>query len=153
MVSRRRRPRPAQQEAEGLRIGAVSCGICALWMGSVAALAEAPFEGNDRAVRAASGQEIQLGVYANVNESCSGLPAPDLRITTAPTRGTLTVKLVALSLKADSKVCPEKKVPALGLYYRAGPESEGEDAARVEAVAGASAKGQHFTITVTRRME
>lgn len=136
-----------------MRNRAIGFGFCAIWMGGVAASAEEPLQGGDRAVKAAAGQEVQLGVYANVNEACSGLPAPDLRITTAPTRGTLTIKLVALSLKADSKVCPDRKIPALGLYYRAGPESDVTDSARVEAVAGPSAKGQSFTITVTKHME
>ncbi|KAB1071745.1 hypothetical protein [Methylobacterium planeticum] len=104
-------------------------------------------------MKAAAGQEVQLGVYANVNEACSGLPAPDLRITAPPARGTLTVKLVALSLKADSKVCPDKKIPALGLSYRAGPESDVTDTVRVEAVAGSSTKGQSFTIAITKHME
>lgn len=127
--------------------------LIALLLAAPPALAEPAPGGDDRSLKAAAGQEVQLGVYANVTAECSGLPAPDLRIATPPSRGTLTVRLVALTLKSESKTCPDRKLPALGLFYRAGPDWGVTDTVRVEAVAGSSTKEQTFTIAVTQHME
>ncbi len=124
----------------------------ALISGAPGAAQETP-QVENLAIQAAISQDVQLGLFANVNQACTGLPAPSIRIATPPTQGVLTVKLVVLGLKPDSKSCPDKKIPALGLYYRTTAKGAASDTVRVETVAGTSAKTHSFAISITGQKE
>src|SRR5215213_449465 len=46
-----------------------------------------------RSVRAMSGQSVRLSVHFTLKQHCSAQPAPDIRVVTPPSNGTLSVRV------------------------------------------------------------
>lgn len=123
--------------------------LVAIWPlgGSAARAQPSPAES---AIKVVGGQEVQVGVFANTNPSCTGLPAPEIRLLAPPSQGVLAVKLVAIQFGKEAKACAEKRVPALGLFYRANAGVEGGDSVRVEIIAGTASQSKFFTLTLSK---
>ena len=105
----------------------------------------------EREVKARSGRETRLAVFTNVKPDCTSGALPTVRLVTAPTNGTITVKRGKLRA-TNIKQCLALEVPALAAIYRAPPEFEGSDTIVIE-VRPAEGNGapqlRRFTITVT----
>lgn len=122
-----------------------------LSMVSIATLAALPVaaqtapNGGEKQIRAKPQQEVELSVFANINPDCTGLPAPQIGVAAAPTRGMLIVRLGVIRVPDTSPQCAGRRVPALSVVYRA--ESEGSDTVRLQMVAGQAKQSQSYSIT------
>jgi len=104
-----------------------------------------------REVKAQSGQDIRIGVYANIRPDCSAGPAPTLRLVTSPQNGKITIKKGRLNA-TNLKQCLAVEVPALVAIYRSSADFEGTDTAVIEIrSAQGSVQVQRFTIQVGKK--
>jgi TolB-like protein len=99
-----------------------------------------------------SGQEVLVNGHKNWKPGCKPAPLPFIRITRQPEHGAVELRRGTFVItqswnKAADLSCIGKKVPGLGLYYRAGEAFHGEDAFRYELVSGVM-KQQSFDFEV-----
>ena len=79
-----------------------------------------------RSVEAVSGKSTRLGVHGDVTKDCKLGPLPEIRITTSPKHGALTVRQ-GKSKAGSLKRCPSLEVPVQGVFYEANPGYAGPD--------------------------
>jgi hypothetical protein len=105
----------------------------------------------EREVKGQSGQDIRVGVYANIQPDCSAGPLPTIRLVTSPQHGKITIKKGRLNA-TNVKHCLALEVPAYVAIYRSPADFEGTDAAVIEIK---SAQGniqvQRLTIQVSKK--
>lgn len=104
----------------------------------------------EKAVQVRPGDETQIGLFANLNPTCNGLPAPQVAIVTAPTRGMVIVKMGLLRVPESAANCGGKQVPAMAVTYKANAEAQGSDTVRLDLGMGAKIQPQNYQITVTK---
>lgn len=102
----------------------------------------------DRAVKAAPGQIIRVGVYADIRPDCTSGPLPGIRLAHAPAHGTVSVKRGMLKA-TNVKQCLALDVPAFVAFYRASADFAGADEFDLEITFASGRKElQHFRVSV-----
>jgi hypothetical protein len=104
----------------------------------------------EKAIQAKSGDETQLGIFANLNPTCNGLPAPQVAIVAPPARGTLIVKIGLLRVPDSAANCAGKQVPAMAVGYKVNADVEGTDTVRLDLGMGTKIQSQSYQITVVK---
>ena len=103
----------------------------------------------DRAIRAAPGQSVRVGIYTSIGPDCTSGPLPGIRLAEAPAHGTVSVKRAMLKA-TNVKQCLAIDVPAFVAFYRAAPNFSGVDEFELEMTfAGGRKEIQHFQVTVS----
>ena len=103
----------------------------------------------DRAIRAAPGESVRVGIYTSIRPDCTSGPLPGIRLAEAPAHGTVSVKRAMLKA-TNVKQCLAIDVPAFVAFYRAAPNFSGADAFELEInFAGGRKEIQHFRMTVS----
>ncbi len=103
----------------------------------------------DRALGAAPGQNVRVGIYTSIRPDCTSGPLPGIRLAQAPAHGTVSVKRAMLKA-TNVKQCLAIDVPAFVAFYRAAPNFTGADEFELEVTfAGGRKEIQHFRMTVT----
>ena len=103
----------------------------------------------DRAIGAAPGQSVRVGIYTSIRPDCTSGPLPGIRLAEPPAHGTVSVKRAMLKA-TNVKQCLAIDVPAFVAFYRAAPNFSGADAFELEInFAGGRKEIQHFRMTVT----
>ena len=127
---------------------AAACMAAALiafaWVAS--ALAEGHI--SEKSARAQSGKDVRIGVYVNVKPDCTSGPLPAIRLSEAPSNGTVTVRKGNVTA-TNYKQCLALQVPAFVAIYRSRGEFSGIDTLELEVkYANGRVELQKFRITV-----
>jgi hypothetical protein len=85
-----------------------------------------PVPAPQREFNAQADIDVRVGVYVNVRSDCTVGPLPDVRLTTPPEHGTVSVKQSSLTL-TNYKQCLAAEVPAIVAIYRAATGYTGTD--------------------------
>ena len=91
----------------------------------------APLERN---VKAQSGRDVRVGVFAAIRSDCSSGPLPTVRLKDKPANGTIVVKQGKLRA-TNLPQCLAAEVPAFVAIYRSSPDFAGTDQLTLEIVA------------------
>ena len=103
----------------------------------------------DRAIGAAPGENVRVGIYTSIRPDCTSGPLPGIRLAEPPAHGTVSVKRAMLKA-TNVKQCLAIDVPAFVAFYRAAPNFSGADEFELEInFAGGRKEIQHFRMTVT----
>ncbi len=103
----------------------------------------------DRAIGAAPGQSVRVGIYTSIRPDCTSGPLPGIRLAEAPAHGTVSVKRAMLKA-TNVKQCLAIDVPAFVAFYRAAANFSGVDAFELEInFAGGRKEIQRFRMTVS----
>jgi hypothetical protein len=84
-----------------------------------------------RTVKGATGKDVQVGAYINVQPDCSSGLLPTIRLATPPAHGNVTVKKAKVNA-TNYKQCLALEVPGYVAFYRSAPGFVGEDAFTIE---------------------
>jgi hypothetical protein len=101
----------------------------------------------ERSVKAQSGREVRVGVFASMKPDCSPGQLPTVRLKETPKNGTVTVKQGRFRV-TNFKQCLAAEVPAFFAIYRSQPDFSGSDELTLEVV-NANGKTQLQRIQVT----
>jgi hypothetical protein len=113
-------------------------------------LAAAQTSAVSRNVKAMSGRDIRLTIFANVRPDCTSGPLPTIRLVIPPEHGRIVVKRGRLNA-TNIKNCLAVEVPALVAFYRSAADFEGNDSAILEIKTASGAQQlQRFTIKVDK---
>jgi hypothetical protein len=93
----------------------------------------------ERAVTAAPGHDVRVGVYTDIRPDCSTGPLPAIRLAVAPAHGAVSVKRGTLKA-TNFKQCLGLDVPAFVAFYRAAAEFTGSDIFELEIIASSGRK-------------
>jgi hypothetical protein len=85
----------------------------------------------ERAAKASSGKDVQVGAYLNIRPDCTSGVLPAIRLVNPPTHGKVIVKK-AKANATNYKQCLALEVPAYVAIYRSAPDFTGTDAFTVE---------------------
>ena len=103
----------------------------------------------ERALKAATGQNVRVGIYTSIRPDCTSGPLPAIRLAVAPAHGAVSVKRATLKA-TNVKQCLAIDVPALVAFYRAAPSFAGADEFELEITfAGGRKEIQHFRVSVS----
>jgi hypothetical protein len=103
----------------------------------------------ERAVKAAPGQIVRVGIYTSIRPDCTSGPLPAIRLAGPPSHGTVTVRRATLKA-TNVKQCLAIDVPAFVAFYRAAPDFSGADAFELEVTfTGGRKEMQRFRVTVS----
>lgn len=109
-------------------------------------LAAAQTAALDRAVKAAPGQNVRVGIYTSIRPDCTSGPLPAIRLARAPVHGTVSVKRAMLKA-TNIKQCLAIDVPAFVAFYRAAADFNGADEFELEVTFASGRKElQHFRV-------
>jgi len=100
-----------------------------------------------RTVKAAAGKPTRLGVIGNVTKECTPGPMPEIKVVTAPKKGTLAIRS-GKSKAGSLKRCPNLEVPIRGVFYEANASANGADEVVYEVK-----RANGSTQTITARIE
>jgi len=122
------------------------------WLGAAlltvaaAQLASAQAPSIERAVKAAPGQTVRVGIYTSIRPDCTSGPLPAIRLARAPAHGIVSVKRGMLKA-TNVKQCLAIDVPAFVAFYRATPDFDGADEFELEITFATGRKElQHFRV-------
>jgi hypothetical protein len=120
----------------------------------LAALAASPLAAQtatqERTVKAQSGREVRVAVFASMKPDCTPGRLPTVRLKDTPKNGTVTVKQGRLRA-TNIKQCLAAEVPAFIAVYRSSPSFEGSDELTLEVInADGKTQLQHIRITVEK---
>jgi hypothetical protein len=111
------------------------------------ALACAQSNAVERAIRAAPGQNVRVGIYTSIRPDCTSGPLPAIRLATTPAHGVVSVKRAMLKA-TNVKQCLAIDVPAFVAFYRAAQDFAGADQFDLEITfTGGRKEIQHFKVT------
>jgi len=129
-----------------MAFGIRAARIAAL-LSTMAASAEAQ-DSTYRSAKAHSGQRLQLSAHFTLKRDCSASPAPEIRVITAPSNGTLSIRAGAVrSRRAGS--CSNIEAPARIVFYQSNVGYTGPDQVTLEVKkADGSTEAQSIAITV-----
>jgi hypothetical protein len=85
----------------------------------------------DRSAKGATGKNIQVGVYVNVQPDCTSGTLPAIRLVAPPANGTVSVKRVKITAN-NYKQCLALEVPAFIAFYQSKADFVGTDAVIIE---------------------
>ncbi len=140
-------------------IGAMSLFVStgsarAVWVAalSIVAFPAAAAETTDggKTVQLKSGEEVRIGVFTNLNTACTGLPAPQIALTTTPKLGTLIIRLGLLRVPPTAPNCAGKDVPAMSVFFKANADTQGADAVALEMSMGQQKQAQSYQIAISK---
>lgn len=97
-----------------------------------------------------AGRPGRVFVMAGFGERCESLPAPQIRITQPPSKGSVSFEpgqATTINTSA-SGTCIGKIVTGTGIYYTARPGETGKDSFAIEAEIGGSATQRSFTVEI-----
>ena len=100
-----------------------------------------------RSVDAVAGKSTRLTVHGDVTKDCKPGPLPEIRITTSPKHGSLTVRQ-GKSKAGSLKRCPSLEVPVQGVFYQANAGYAGSDEVAYTVVRAGQAT-QSVTVKIT----
>ncbi|MGA7786973.1 MAG: hypothetical protein WCA56_02280 [Xanthobacteraceae bacterium] len=101
----------------------------------------------ERAVKAAPGQNVRVGIYTSIRPDCTSGPLPAIRLATAPAHGVVSVKRAMLKA-TNVKQCLAIDVPAFVAFYRAAQDFSGADQFDLEITfTGGRKEIQHFKVS------
>ena len=102
-----------------------------------------------RSATVPSGQQLRLSAHFNINRNCSTGAAPEVRVTTPPRHGSLSIRSgTARSPQFGS--CKNVDAPARLVIYQSNRGYTGEDRVTYEVVkANGGTEAQTVTITVS----
>lgn len=96
----------------------------------------------------ASGQQLRLGYYSIFKKDCSAGPVPEIRISSPPKHGSLTLQIGTLATKRLQN-CPEAKAPVQVVFYRSSPGYSGPDSVAFDVVNILTRQTQSHSIAIT----
>jgi hypothetical protein len=103
----------------------------------------------DRAIRAAPGSDVRVGIYTSIRPDCTSGPLPAIRLANAPAHGSVTVKRAMLKA-TNVKQCLAIDVPAFVAFYHSVPDFSGSDEFLLEITfSGGRKEVQDFRVTVS----
>jgi len=103
----------------------------------------------DRAVKAAPGQTVRVGIYTDIRPDCTSGPLPAIRLARPPAHGTVSVRRAMLKA-TNIKQCLAIDAPAFVAFYRAAPDFNGADEFELEVTFASGHKQiQHFRVSTT----
>lgn len=124
--------------------------VAALLTVAAAQLASAQTLAVERAVKAAPGQTVRVGIYTSIRQDCTSGPLPAIRLARAPAHGTVSVKRAMLKA-TNVKQCLAIDVPAFAAFYRAAPDFNGADEFELEVTFASGRKElQRFRVGAAR---
>lgn len=104
----------------------------------------------DRSVKAQSGRDVRVGVFASMKPDCTSGQLPTVRLKETPKNGTVTVKQGRLRA-TNLKQCLAAEVPAFIAIYRSQPDFAGSDELTLEVVnANGRIQLQRIQVTVEK---
>lgn len=104
----------------------------------------------DRSVKAQSGRDVRVGVFASMKPDCTPGQLPTVRLKETPKNGTVTVKQGRLRA-TNLKQCLAAEVPAFIAIYRSEPGFAGSDELTLEVVnANGRIQLQRIQVTVEK---
>lgn len=104
----------------------------------------------DRNVKAQSGRDVRVGVFASMKPDCTPGQLPTVRLKETPKNGTVTVKRGRLRA-TNLKQCLAVEVPAFIAIYRSQPNFSGSDELTLEVVnANGKIQVQRVQVTVEK---
>jgi hypothetical protein len=104
----------------------------------------------ERSVKAQSGRDVRVGVFASITPDCKPGRLPTVRLKEKPKHGTVTVKQGRLRA-TNLKQCLAAEVPAFVAIYRSQPDFSGSDELILEVVnANGNVQVQRVQITVEK---
>ena len=122
--------------------------IVALSLFAAAQLACAQSNLVERALKAATGQNVRVGIYTSIRPDCTSGALPAIRLVRAPAHGTVSVKRATLKA-TNVKQCLAIDVPAFVAFYRAAADFAGADEFELEVTfAGGRKQLQAFQVSV-----
>jgi hypothetical protein len=101
----------------------------------------------DRAIKAVSGRDAQVGFFTDVRPDCTAGPLPAIRLAVPPLHGTVTVKRGTLKA-TNFKQCLGLEVPAFVAFYRAAQGFAGADIFELE-ITSPDGRKRHERVSVT----
>jgi hypothetical protein len=101
--------------------------------------ARAQGETIERAVTAAPGHDVRVGIYTDIRSDCSTGPLPAIRLAVAPAHGAVSVKRGTLKA-TNFKQCLGVDAPAFVAFYRAAAGFAGADVFELEITANSGRK-------------
>jgi hypothetical protein len=101
----------------------------------------------EREIKASPGHDVRVAVYTSIRPDCTSGPLPAIRLASAPTHGTVTVKRG--NFKATNfKQCLATDVPAFVAFYRAAQDFSGADEFELEVTfSGGHKQLEHFRVS------
>jgi hypothetical protein len=104
----------------------------------------------EKEVKAKSGKDLRIGVFANIRPDCTSGPLPTIRLVRSPENGKITVRKARVNA-TNVKQCLSLTIPALVVFYRASSDFQGSDSAVLE-IKSSEGKTveQHYTIQVNK---
>jgi hypothetical protein len=103
----------------------------------------------ERAIKAAPGHDIRVGIFSSIRPDCTSGQLPSIRLATAPAHGTVTVKRGTLKA-TNFKQCLATEVPVFVAFYRAAADFSGADQFELEiSFASGRKQVQHFQVNVS----
>jgi hypothetical protein len=104
----------------------------------------------ERSVKAQSGRDVRVGVFASMKADCTPGRLPTVRLKETPKNGTVTVKQGKLRA-TNFKQCLAAEVPAFVAIYRSKADFAGHDELTLEIVnANGKVQLQHIRVTVEK---
>jgi hypothetical protein len=102
----------------------------------------------ERAIKAAPGQDVRVGIYTSIRPDCTSGPLPGIRLARAPAHGIVTVKRATLKA-TNVRQCLAIEVPAFVAFYRAAQNFNGADDFELEVTfSGGRKEIQNFRVSV-----
>lgn len=101
----------------------------------------------ERKAQGVAGKEIRVGVFGNIKLDCTTGPAPQVRVTSAPSHGSVIVRRGKVRTKRVQN-CPTIQAPVLIAFYRSRPEFSGMDRFTLEIKTEESVSSRVITVTV-----
>ena len=101
----------------------------------------------EREIKASPGHDVRVGVYTSIRPDCTSGPLPAIRLASAPTHGTVTVKRGTFKA-TNFKQCLATDVPAFVAFYRAAQDFGSADEFELEVTfSGGRKELEHFRVS------
>jgi hypothetical protein len=115
-----------QTEGTSAMLSTRRYGLAALFLciGTLAAYAQDDVV--ERALKAAPGRDVRVGVFTDIRPDCTSGPLPAIRLAAPPAHGSVNVKRGTLKA-TNIKQCLAIEVPAFVAFYRASADYSGAD--------------------------
>ena len=93
-------------------------------------------------------QEIRAGWFGKLNPDCSSGPLPEARLINPAANGTVKLRKAKVLTNSVPR-CPNAKLPALVVFYRAKPGYSGTDSFTLEVTGESGVPSRHkFNVNV-----
>jgi hypothetical protein len=101
----------------------------------------------ERDVKVSPGRDVRVAVYTSIRPDCTSGPLPAIRLASAPTHGTVSVKRGTFKA-TNFKQCLATEVPAFVAFYRAAQDFGSADEFELEVTfSGGRKQLEHFRVS------